>query len=50
MSLNLDFISTEFNLRVVSNSEGNAYLFEGYQLDLQRRKPELWSLTLGRGG
>ena len=37
MSLNLDFISTEFNLKVVSNSESKAYLFEGYRLDVQRR-------------
>src|SRR5687767_4086102 len=37
MSLNLDFISTEFNLKVVSNSDSKAYLFEGYRLDVQRR-------------
>jgi len=37
MSLNSDFISTEFNLRVVSNSENKVYLFEGYRLDVQRR-------------
>ena len=37
MSLNLDFISTEFNLKVLSNSESKAYLFEGYRLDVQRR-------------
>ena len=37
MSLNLDFISTEFKLKVVSNSESKAYLFEGYRLDVQRR-------------
>jgi len=37
MSLNLNFISTEFNLKVVSNSDSKAYLFEGYRLDVQRR-------------
>ena len=37
MSLNLDFISAEFNLKVVSNSESKAYLFEEYRLDVQRR-------------
>jgi Tol biopolymer transport system component/DNA-binding winged helix-turn-helix (wHTH) protein len=37
MSLNLDFISTEFNLKIRSNSESKAYLFEGYRLDVQRR-------------
>lgn len=37
MSLNLDFISTEFNLSEVNNSESKTYLFEGYRLDVQRR-------------
>lgn len=37
MSLNLDFISTEFNLKVLSNSENKAYLFKGHRLDVQRR-------------
>ena len=37
MSLNLDFISTEFNLKVVNNSDSRGYLFEGYRLDVQRR-------------
>ena len=37
MSLNLDFISDEFNLNGVSNSESSVYLFEGYRLDVSRR-------------
>ena len=37
MSLNLDFISSEFNLSVGSSSESKAYLFEGYRLDAQRK-------------
>ena len=37
MSLNLDFISSEFKLSVVNNSESKAYLFEGYRLDVQSR-------------
>ena len=37
MSLNLDFISSEFNLNVVSNSGRIIYLFEGYRLDVPRR-------------
>jgi DNA-binding winged helix-turn-helix (wHTH) protein len=37
MSLNLDFISSEFNLSVVGDSGGLVYLFEGYRLDVRRR-------------
>ena len=37
MSLNLDFISSEFNLSVASSSESKVYLFEGYRLDVQRK-------------
>jgi Tol biopolymer transport system component/DNA-binding winged helix-turn-helix (wHTH) protein len=37
MSLNLDFISSEFNLRVASDVGRIVYLFEGYRLDVQRR-------------
>jgi len=37
MSLNLDFICSEFNLSVGSSSESKVYLFEGYRLDAQRR-------------
>ena len=37
MSLNLVFISAEFNLNGVSNSESSVYLFEGYRLDVSRR-------------
>jgi len=37
MSLNLNFISAEFNLDGVSNSESSVYLFEGYRLDVSRR-------------
>ncbi len=37
MSLNLDFISSEFNLSVGSSSESKVYLFEGYRLDAQRK-------------
>lgn len=37
MSLNLDFISSEFNLSVGSSSESKAYLFEGYRLDARRK-------------
>ncbi len=37
MSLNLDFISSEFNLSVGSSYESKAYLFEGYRLDAQRK-------------
>ncbi|HEX2929792.1 MAG TPA: winged helix-turn-helix domain-containing protein, partial [Candidatus Binatia bacterium] len=37
MSLNLDFISSEFNLSVGSSSESKVYLFEGYRLDGQRK-------------
>jgi len=37
MSLNLDFISSEFNLSVVGDSGSLVYLFEGYRLDVQRR-------------
>ena len=37
MSLNLDFISSEFNLGVGSSSESKVYLFEGFRLDVERR-------------
>ena len=37
MSLNLDFISSEFNLNGVTDSESTVYLFEGYRLDVARR-------------
>ena len=37
MSLNLDFISSEFNLSVGSSSESKVYLFEGFRLDVHRR-------------
>ena len=37
MSLNLDSISSEFNLSVVGDSGRLVYLFEGYRLDVQRR-------------
>lgn len=37
MSLNLDFISSEFNLKVASDFGRIVYLFEGYRLDVQRR-------------
>lgn len=37
MSLNLNFISSEFNLSVGSSSESKAYLFEGYRLDAHRK-------------
>ena len=37
MSLNLVFISSEFNLSVGSSSESKGYLFEDFRLDVQRR-------------
>ena len=37
MSLNLDFISAEFNLNVVSDSVSTVYLFDEYRLDVSRR-------------
>jgi hypothetical protein len=37
MSLNLDFISSEFNLSVERDSGRLVYLFEGYRLGVQRR-------------
>jgi hypothetical protein len=37
MSLNLDFISAEFNLNGVNDSESSVYVFEGYRLDVSRR-------------
>lgn len=37
MSLNLSFISSEFNLNVVSDSDRISYLFEDYRLDKPRR-------------
>src|SRR5688572_16058023 len=37
MSLNLEFISREFNLNGVTDSESTVYLFEGYRLDVARR-------------
>ncbi len=37
MSLNLDFISTEFNLSGISDSESKVYLFDEYRLDVSRR-------------
>lgn len=37
MSLNLDFISSEFNLSVIGDSGRLVYLFEEYRLDVQRR-------------
>jgi Tol biopolymer transport system component/DNA-binding winged helix-turn-helix (wHTH) protein len=37
MSLYLDFISPEFNLNGVTDSESTVYLFEGYRLDATHR-------------
>jgi Tol biopolymer transport system component/DNA-binding winged helix-turn-helix (wHTH) protein len=37
MSLNLDFISAQFNLNGVSDSVSTIYLFDEYRLDISRR-------------
>jgi DNA-binding winged helix-turn-helix (wHTH) protein len=37
MSLNLDFISSEFNLSVETDPDRVVYLFEDYRLDVTRR-------------
>src|SRR5678816_1746795 len=37
MSLNLDFISAQFNLNGVSDSVSTIYLFDEYRLDVSRR-------------